>query len=131
MTTGRCLTPQRQAVLDALRVSSDHPTAADLIARVQERSPGIGPATVYRALSQLVQTGRALELNLGDPGGARYDGNTTRHDHLVCVHCGWVADVTGGEPDLSEVAGTGFAVTGYDLRINGVCPDCQHPAEEA
>lgn len=125
------LTPQRRAVLEALRASSDHPTAAELLSRVQRRSPGTGPATVYRALGVLVRSGLALELNLGDGGAARYDGNTGRHDHLVCIRCRRVVDIIQPEPDLSDVARTGFTVTGYDLQVHGVCPDCQNKADAA
>ncbi len=119
------LTPQRCAVLEALRASNDHPTAAELLTRVQQDQPGIGPATIYRTLNLLVTSGLAVELQLDDGGAARYDGNVGRHDHLVCVRCGRIDDVVQPEPDLSGVADTGFAVTGYDLRINGVCPSCQ------
>lgn len=119
------LTRQRRAVLDALRSSPDHPTAAELFARVRQRSPGIGAATVYRTLGLFVDSGLAFELSFGDGSAARYDGNTTRHDHLVCTRCARVLDVVQPEPDLSGVARTGFTITGYDLRIHGVCPDCQ------
>lgn len=119
------LTPQRRAVLDALRVS-DHPTAAELLSRVQRRSPGVGAATVYRALSVLVRSGLALELNLGEGGAARYDGNTGRHDHLVCIRCRRVVDIVQPQPDLSGAARTGFTITGYALQVHGVCPDCQN-----
>lgn len=119
------LTPQRRAVLLALRDSADHPTAADLYARVRQRLPGIGAATVYRALHLLVEAGLAVELSIGDKAAARYDGNLERHDHLVCVGCGRVVDVALPPPDLSGIAETGFAVLGYDLRIHGVCPGCR------
>lgn len=119
------LTRQRRAVLEALRASSDHPTAAELLPRVQQYSPGASAATIYRALSVLVDAGLAEELTIGDGGGARFDGNTDRHDHLICTACGRVVDVAQPPPDLSGVAQTGFTVSGYDLRIHGTCPDCQ------
>jgi Fur family ferric uptake transcriptional regulator/Fur family peroxide stress response transcriptional regulator len=122
------LTPQRSAVLDVLRASHDHPTAQDVIDRVRHASPGIGAATVYRALNLLVESGQALELDLGDTA-ARYDANTTRHDHVVCVRCGAAADVDAALParlarEVSRVSG--FSVTGHDLRFRGLCPTCQH-----
>lgn len=128
MTTDVRLTPQRQAVLDVLRASHDHPTAQDVLDRVRRTSPGIGAATVYRTLNLLVENGQALELALGD-AAARYDANTVRHDHVVCVRCGAAADVDAPLPgrlvrDVSEVSG--FAVTGHDLRFTGLCPTCQH-----
>ena len=122
------LTPQRRAVLDVLRAAHDHPTAQDVIDRVRRTSPGIGAATVYRTLNLLVESGQALELALGD-AAARYDANTARHDHVVCVGCGAAADVDAALPprlarEVAEVSG--FAVTGHDLRFRGLCPTCQH-----
>lgn len=122
------LTRQRKAVLDVLRASHDHPTAYDVFERVRTISPGIGPATVYRSLSLLVESGQALELSLADGSSARYDANTARHDHLVCERCHRAVDIQTpvSRATLSGVESTsGFVVTGYDLQFRGLCPDCQ------
>lgn len=121
------LTPRRRAVLDVLCASMDHPTASEVYDRVRLVAPGIGAATVYRTLSMLVATGRALELNLGDGVAARYDANTARHDHLVCEGCGVAVDVDLAFPGrlVDELTRrTGFTVTGYDLQFRGRCPRC-------
>lgn len=122
------LTPQRRAVLDVLRSATDHPTAQDVYHRVRVSQPGIGPATVYRALALLVSSGQALELQLGDGSAARYDANVDRHDHLVCDSCGRAVDVVAPLPPTipDEVAAaSGFLLTNYDLRFHGLCPACQ------
>ncbi|HET6815633.1 MAG TPA: transcriptional repressor [Mycobacteriales bacterium] len=121
------MTPQRRAVLDALAASTDHPTAAEVLERVRHLQPGIGAATVYRTLALLVESGQALELNLGDSDSARYDANVTRHDHVVCLDCGRAVDVQAPMPTravraLSE--DTGYSITGYDVQFHGRCPSC-------
>jgi Fur family ferric uptake transcriptional regulator/Fur family peroxide stress response transcriptional regulator len=121
------LTPQRRAVLDVLRHSSDHPTALEVYERVRAQAAGIGAATVYRSLALLVATGQARELNF-DNGAARYDANIDRHDHLVCLGCGSATDIQSPIPPaaLAEIASdSGYAVAGYDLQFRGICPDCQ------
>lgn len=129
--SGLRLTPQRRAVLDVLVAATDHPTAHEVFARVQETSPGIGFATVYRALGRLVDSGQALALSLGD-GAARYDANVGRHDHLVCDRCGRAVDIDAGIPD-TVAAGvarrTGFRVTAYSLQFRGLCPECRSTAD--
>ena len=95
------LTPQRQAVLTTLEASVDHPTAAEVFERVRSDLPGIGAATVYRTLALLVDQGLALELNLGDGNAARFDGNTARHDHVVCSACGAATDIDQALPSAS------------------------------
>lgn len=130
MTADVRLTPQRRAVLEVLRGSTDHPTAHEVYTRVSRRSPGIGFATVYRALGMLVGSGQARELSLGD-AASRYDANVADHDHLVCDACGRAVDL---DPALTarvldQVASeSGFAVTGYDLQFRGRCPDCRDTA---
>jgi Fur family ferric uptake transcriptional regulator/Fur family peroxide stress response transcriptional regulator len=122
------LTPQRRAVFDVLRASHDHPTAREVFERVQRISPEIGPATVYRSLALLVESGQALELALGGGASARYDANIARHDHLVCAGCGRAVDIDT-PVSARTVAGleaeSGFVVTGYDLQFRGVCADCR------
>jgi Fur family ferric uptake transcriptional regulator/Fur family peroxide stress response transcriptional regulator len=124
------MTPQRQAVLDVLLTSYDHPTATDVYDRVRQVQPGIGAATVYRALARLVETGHALELSLGDGSSSRYDGNVRRHDHVVCEQCGRAVDVETPLPSraiTSLARDTGFHITGYDLQFRGTCSDCARP----
>lgn len=121
------LTPQRAAVRDVVRQAQDHPTAREVYQRVRHRAPGIGFATVYRALNLLADHGQVLELQLGDEAVARYDGNVARHDHVVCNPCGAVADVSVELPahvTIEATAASGFAVDAYELRFSGRCPSC-------
>ncbi|OHV35903.1 MULTISPECIES: Fur family transcriptional regulator [Pseudofrankia] len=121
------LTPQRAAVLAVLRAAHDHPTASEVYERVRAVAPGIGSATVYRSLALLVDTGHALELNLGAGVAARYDANTDRHDHAVCDRCGRAVDIDHPIPRgmVAEIArNSGFSITGYDLQFRGLCPEC-------
>jgi Fur family ferric uptake transcriptional regulator/Fur family peroxide stress response transcriptional regulator len=120
------MTPQRRAVLDVLRAARDHPTASEVCDRVRAVAPGVGAATVYRALAMLVATGQALELNLGGAASTRYDARVEGHDHAVCTRCDRAVDVRAAEPELRRVAATtGFEITGYDLQFRGICPTCQ------
>ncbi len=122
------MTPQRQAVLDAVRASMGHPSADDIHRDVQDRVPGLGVATVYRTLDLLVQHGLVRELRLGEQPVARYDGNVKRHDHVRCADCGRVWDVELAlPPEVLRAANeaTGVEVQGYDLQLTGRCPDCR------
>ena len=122
------LTAQRRAVLEVLRAAHDHPTAAEVYDRVRVIVPGIGAATVYRALGLLVSAGYALELSLGNGAAARYDANVGRHDHAVCGCCGRAVDIDlpiSVETVEALSRSTGFVITGYDLQFRGLCPSCQ------
>jgi Fur family ferric uptake transcriptional regulator/Fur family peroxide stress response transcriptional regulator len=125
------LTPRRQAVLDILVESPDHPTAAQVFERVRQQHPGIGAATVYRTLGLLVAGGQARVVPFADGASARYDANTGRHDHVVCVSCGTAVDIAAALPAsaASELAAqAGFDLVGYELQIRGRCPACRRKA---
>jgi Fur family ferric uptake transcriptional regulator/Fur family peroxide stress response transcriptional regulator len=114
-------------VLDVLAEATDHPTAAQVFERVQQRQPSVGPATVYRTLGLLVAEGQARMFALGDGASARYDANTDRHDHVVCTECGAAMDVDALLPGTTVAqlaARTGYEITEYDLQFHGRCPDC-------
>src|SRR5215216_4314022 len=78
------MTPQRQAILDAVRSSHDHPRAADIYERVRTVLPGIAFGTVYNALHALADSGIILQLSFGDRA-SRFDGRNDRHDHALCT----------------------------------------------
>lgn len=121
------LTPQRAAVLEVVRDSHEHPTARDIFARVAQVLPGIGFATVYRALDLLVAEGEVRALTLGDSTSTRYDGNTDPHQHVLCISCGATADVRLELPPAAAATAqrqSGFTVTGYDMQFLGRCPAC-------
>jgi len=120
------LTPYRAAVLEALRGSCNHPTAAELYRKVRRTRPGVAYATIYNALNWLTRKGMILELKYGDEA-ARYDPTTMRHDHLVCTRCGALADSSVEIPrKLWMRAGShaGYRVHDYRLELLGLCPAC-------
>ncbi|MGE3268146.1 MAG: Fur family transcriptional regulator [Chloroflexota bacterium] len=121
------MTPQRQAILDAVRASHDHPRAADIYERVRAVQPGIAFATVYNALHALADHGVILQLSFGDHA-SRFDGRVDRHDHVLCTRCGNLVDAVAPPPPdmvLRAAAETGFAIHGYHTQLLGVCAECQ------
>lgn len=121
------LTPYRAAVLEALRASHDHPTAAEIYCRVRRRRRGVACATIYNALAWLTHQGMVAELKFGDEA-SRYDPITSRHDHLVCSRCGALVDYHVALPrKLWAGAGRrqGFRVEKYQLELFGLCPRCR------
>ena len=127
---GSRLTPYRAAVLDVLRGSYNHPTAAEIYRKVRRRRPGVAYATIYNALNWLTRKGMVVELKLGDEA-SRYDPITERHDHLVCTRCGALVDSHIELPrKLWANAGrrAGFRIQHYRLELYGSCPSCSRKA---
>jgi len=121
------LTPQRRAVLEAVRRAPIHPDACWVYDQVRRRLPNISLGTVYRSLAVLEEAGLIQELSQGG-GPTRYDGNVEAHQHVVCSQCGRVVDVDVGElGELRRVVArsAGFAeVVGERLEFYGRCSEC-------
>jgi Fur family transcriptional regulator, ferric uptake regulator len=120
-------TQQRQVILEELRKLDTHPTAAALYTLVRSRLPRISLGTVYRNLEMLHHLGMVRKLEFGG-GEARYDGTLENHDHIRCINCGRIKDVTAPPLDL-PVSGCndlgGFKVLGHRFEYLGLCPNCQ------
>ena len=119
-------TKQRQAILEVIERSHDHPTAAQVYERVQRILPGVGYATVYRNLGALAADDLVQEIRLGEV--TQYDRRTDRHDHAVCSRCGKLQDLTvtlSPEAIKGAIEQSGFEVSGYHTEFWGLCSDCR------
>src|SRR5262245_66633143 len=90
--THKRATRQLEAVFQALHGDSSHPFADEIYRRVRKKLPRISLATVYRNLQRLVEDGKIRTVLLGERV-ARYDPETSDHDHFICESCGRVQDL--------------------------------------
>lgn len=122
--SGHRLTPQRREVYDVLVSGRDHPTATEVFMRAKGRIPTISLATVYNCLETLVGCGLVKQVNV-EREATRYCPNLEEHGHFVCDRCHKVFDVpltakSGRAWKLPD----GFTVSGVDITLRGICPDC-------
>lgn len=73
---------QRQAIMDYLMSTTEHPTADTIYANVKEQYPNISLGTVYRNLNLLADEGQILRLSCGD-GSDHFDGTIEPHYHFL------------------------------------------------
>src|SRR2546427_12066526 len=119
-------TRQLEQVFTALQGDHSHPFAHEIYQRVHKRLPRISLATVYRNLHSLVEEGKIRTLLL-DEQAARYDPDTSEHDHFVCERCGRVGDLflrRARRIDLTSLAKQGYVVTTHTLTVHGMCRVC-------
>jgi len=119
-------TSQRGAILEALRGTHRHPTAAELHCVVRRRLPRISLGTVYRNLEVLARAG--LVQRLGAAGAEmRFDARVEPHNHVRCVRCGRMCDLELVEQPVELSAArrtTGFEILSASLEFRGLCPEC-------
>jgi len=128
------VTPQRLAVMGALRSRRDHPTADHIYQEVRQQLPAISFNTVYKTLEVLCQKGMVIKVNPLH-AVARYDGVTGQHAHLICRQCHQIVDLdweASEVPTLPAAELHGFQIEHPSLTFWGVCPRCQasEPHEE-
>lgn len=124
-------TRQRSLIIEALRKTNAHPTAAWIYEKVREQCPQISLGTVYRNLNLLKEKGTIRELKFGK-NTARYDGNVEFHHHMVCLECGKLEDVSCTiSPDLIKGLETmkGYKIIGHQMEFKGICPECAGAAQ--
>lgn len=123
---GLRLTGQRRAILDFLLGSDRHLSQEEVYAAL--RGKGIGRATVFRTLKTLQDCGLAAPV-VGRDGTPRFEINLERphHDHLICVECGRIQEVTW--PALEKIQDeacrkAGFVPRWHRHEIFGLCRAC-------
>ena len=117
------MSAQRMVIARVARNYDSAFTADDLLAAVRSESPGVGVATVYRAVLAMEAAG-FIEA-VGSRGNAALYAHCTQeghHHHVVCTACGAVADA---ECSVVTTGVGGFSITGHDLKLYGLCPRCQ------
>lgn len=130
--SGYRLTPQRLAVVRALIVQEDHPSAETVYQRIQPSLPTTSLATVYNTLDALKEIGQVLEIRPGQ-GPSRWDVRRPGgHPHLLCTVCGRVEDVPNAVLPEPPAGGVTRGWTGLDARLDfqGVCPACEEGEDE-
>ena len=128
METVRKKSRKREAMLAALRATTEHPTAEMLYNTLKPEYPELSLGTVYRNLSVLAEEG--LVVN----GQERYDARVEPHTHLICRRCARVIDLLELEDAISGMYGEiehrfGCLPESHTLTVSGLCPNCRAAAD--
>ena len=116
---------QRELIYEAVRDTSEHPTAETVYHWLKPDNPALSLGTVYRNLNQLADDGSLLRLPFPVE---RFDANTAPHPHFRCRVCGRVYDLDAVtyDPALDEAVEqrSGHRVERHELLFTGVCLNC-------
>ena len=130
------LTPQRVRIFDRAFATHEHFSAETFYGWLrQESGPSVSRATVYRALSLLVDGG-FLDSFDGGKGELVYEHvmGHRHHDHMVCMECGRIEEFYDEriEKIQSELAAKhGFELVEHDHRLRGYCRACARARKRA
>ncbi len=92
------VTPQRVAIFEAICRLNNHPTAENIIRKIQKDHPYISVGTVYNVLDSLVEN-KLLKRVKTENGILRYDPVLSKHHHLYCLETDRIEDYEDRELD--------------------------------
>jgi Fe2+ or Zn2+ uptake regulation protein len=127
VAAGVRLTEPRRAMATLIGSRDGHFTTAELVAAAGTAFPGLGRATIFRALDLFTSLSLVERVDLPDGGHAWVACETAHHHHAICTRCGRSTDVDdrGLAEVLAEVAGrSGFRVATHRLEVFGTCASC-------
>lgn len=131
-TSNRRMTTQRRLILDSLQALDIHPTAEELLDRVQEHDPSIHLSTIYRTLRWLEAEGLIQARVFNDYRRTeRFDPAVTgEHYHFVCRRCNTVMEFNNllvnavkAQFELHSGAQVDFG----SVILYGLCAACREP----
>ncbi len=127
---GLKMTRQRALVVESFLHTTGHVSTEELYQSVRKKNSKIGFTTVFRTLKALTDCGLARETDLQD-GRTRFEPlyNRPHHHHIVCMQCSRTIEFLSPELESLQdkvVAHYGFQSVSHQLRIFGVCQDCQN-----
>lgn len=118
---------QKLAVREALSQSPGFVSAQQLHSSLVQGGNKLGLTTVYRALTDLVESNEADALT-GSDGETRYRiCGTEHHHHLICQNCGKTVEfeLTGFEAATEALAlSHGFTGVSHSIELFGTCAEC-------
>ena len=118
---------KRNAILECLKSTDQHPSAETVHEMLQAEHPDISLATVYRNLALFKKQG--LIQSIGTVNGIeRFDANTDSHVHFICTGCDAVLDFpqveVPGSLGTDAEKQTGCHIDGCHLTFTGLCQNC-------
>lgn len=121
------MTKQRELILSILTHSDRHLTADEIFFLAKLQMPSIAMATVYNNLNAMTDAGIISRVHV-DGSADYFDRVVDEHDHIQCVRCGKLSNVTipGLKDLLSKAVRT--ELSGYDLTLHCLCPECRRKA---
>ncbi len=131
MPNGTRQTQQKAAIHDAFASSGRPLSPQEALEVAQAFVPGLGIATVYRAIKRFLADGVLVPVEL--PGApSRYElAGLDHHHHFFCRACDKVFDVEGCPPRVSELTPDGFELEAHEIVLHGRCAVCSDAAREA
>mgnify|MGYP002539733036 CR=1 FL=1 len=118
---------QREAVLNTVLWSNEHPNAEMVYEKVRKEIPNISLGTVYRNLNKLAELGTIKKIYMPTQSD-RFDKTLEHHDHMYCEKCHQLFDISMSNlNEINQIVedNTGFQILSHDIVFQGICRNCR------
>ena len=124
----RRFSKQRQIIYDMIVNNPVHPTADYIYNSLKDEYPELSLGTVYRNLNVLSEMGMIIKIT-SEANSEHYDGNTSKHYHLMCENCHHIYDVA--IPYLERIEEEAqkdcmHKINSHSLVFSGICKSCSN-----
>lgn len=116
---------KRNAIYEALKSTTEHPSAKTVYEKLKPDYPDLSLGTVYRNITRFKEKGIVMTVaNVN--GEERVDANTSPHAHFICNCCGGVYDVFDSqiEATTGSLLKKGFKIDSSSINFYGLCYKC-------
>ena len=118
---------KREAILEAMRSTKEHPSAEWVYSRLKPLYPDLSLGTVYRNLNLFKDLGEIVSVGNVD-GQERFDADTHCHPHFICTCCHRVIDLPmdfSAADHYSDIEkAIGGVVKTECVSFTGLCDQC-------
>ncbi len=116
-------TRQKEAIRKMFCQTSGPLTPREVLALAKQEVPGLGMATVYRCLDDLVGNGWLTAVALA--GETRYErADHGHHHHFLCQECHRAFCLNDCQGPLHLHLPAGFVGQDHEVTIHGRCAEC-------
>jgi Fur family ferric uptake transcriptional regulator len=117
-------TKQRSAIREAIEASSRPLTIAEILKLASRSVEGIGIATVYRAVADMVNEEEVTAVEVpSEP--VRYEmAGKSHHHHFQCRSCQKLFDIEGCIDNIKKLVPPKFKLSDHAVTLFGLCAGC-------
>ena len=126
------MTQQRRLIVEQVFNHHEHFDADDLSEQLaRSASDGerrVSRPTVYRTLTELVDAGMLVKMEIGGRAVYEHDYGYPDHDHLLCQTCNKLIEFKSDEMIAIRDAAAkqhNFRIAGHRMIVYGTCAQCQ------
>lgn len=123
-------TRQRTAIREAFETADRPLSPLQVLEAAQTAAEGLGIATVYRNIKEMVDEGWLSALDLPGAPTLYERSGKAHHHHFHCDGCSRVFELHGCIPRIEQLAGRRFSVRRHELVLYGRCADCRKTARK-